>query len=185
MDFVDYYPFVDRILTYLDAMIITEKEYQTLKNISNKIKKETEELFNDNINQYNIIIHHIEKSIRESKLISNSTLSKEIIIANILLPNDIEIIDFLNKSGYTYESLKNIIKFRTLIKNILSSDIEFNKENKIQYEAYKKEVKNIITIFKEKYNISDSKIILNRICELLVRKPNSFEKEKEVNIKRR
>ena len=185
MDFVDYYPFANRILTYLDAMTITEKEYQILKSISNKIKNETENMFYEDINQYNIIIHYIEKRIRKSKLINNSILSKEIIISNILLPNDIEIIDFLNKSGYTYEHLKNIIKFRTLIKNILLNDLEFNEEQKKQYEEYKKEIKNIITIFKEKYNISDSKIILNRICELLVRKTNCFEKAKELNIKRR
>lgn len=185
MQFIDYYPFKDRVLTYLEAMIITEREYQTIKDISKKIRKTTEEIFNDNINLYNIIIYNIEKRIRQSKLLNNSTLSKEIIIANILLPNDIEIIDFLNNKGYTYESLKKIIKFRTLIKNILSSNIEFNEEYKRQYEEYKKEVKSIKNIFKEKYNITDQTIILNRICELLVRKPNSFETEKERNIKKR
>lgn len=185
MDFIDYYPFIDRVLTYLDAMIITEKEYQILKNTSYSIKKETDETFNDSINQYNIIIHHIEKSIRQSKLINNSILAKEIIIANILLPNDIDIIDLLNKSGYTYEFLKNIIKFRSLIKNIVSSDTEFNKENKKRYEEYKEEIKNIINIFKENYNITDQTIILNRICELIVRKPNSFENKLDRNTKKR
>ena len=37
MDFMDYYPFLDRVLTYLDAIIITEKEYQKCKeDIRNK-----------------------------------------------------------------------------------------------------------------------------------------------------
>ena len=138
MDFIDYYPFLDRVLTYLNAMIITEKEYQIFKNISNEIRKETEENFNNSINHNKIIIHHIEKSIRESKLNNNSILAKEIIIANILLPNDIDIIDLLNRSGYTYEFLKNIIKFRTLIKNIVSSDTEFNKDNKKNMKNIKK-----------------------------------------------
>lgn len=185
MNFIDYYPFIDRVLTYLDARIITEKEYQILKKISNTIKKETEETFNYSINQYNAIIYYVEKSIRESKTINKSILSKEIIISNILLPNDIEIIDLLNKSGYTYDSLKNIIKFRSIIKNIISSNNEFNKENKQKYKEYKEEVKNIITIFKEKYNITDQTIILNRICELLVRMPNSFENKLEINTKKR
>lgn len=185
MNFIDYYPFIDRVLTYLDAMIITEKEYQILKKISNTIKKETEEIFDYSINQYNAIIYYIEKTIRESKTINHSTLSKEIIISNILLPNDIEIIDLLNKSGYTYDSLKNIIKFRSIIKNTIASNIEFNNENKQKYKEYKKEVKNIITIFKEKYNITDQTIILNRICELLIRMPNSFENKLEINTKKR
>ena len=185
MDFIDYYPFLDRVLTYLDAMIITEKEYQILKNISNEIRKETEENFNNSINHNKIIIYHIEKSIRESKLNNNSILAKEIIIANILLPNDIDIIDLLNKSGYTYDSLKNIIRFRTLIKNIVLSDKEFNNEERKKYKEYKEEVKNIIYIFKENYNITDQTIILNRICELLIRKPNSFENKLERKSKKR
>ena len=185
MDFIDYYPFLDRVLTYLDAMIITEKEYQILKNISNEIRKETEENFNNTINQNKIIIHHIEKSIRESKLNNNYILAKEIIISNILIPNDIDIIDLLNRSGYTYDSLKNIIRFRTLIKNIVLSDKEFNNEERKKYKEYKEEVKNIINIFKENYNITDQTIILNRICELLIRKPNSFENKLERKSKKR
>ena len=80
---------------------------------------------------------------------------------------------------------KVIRKYRNIYIFILILSLIGLSSGYMYYQTQSKEVKNIITIFKEKYNITDQTIILNRICELLVRKPSSFVKTNELNIKTR
>ena len=52
---------------------------------------------------------------------------------------------------------------------------------KEELKIYKKVVSILLNVFKEKFNINNSTVILNRICELLVTNPelfNTLEKTK-------
>lgn len=184
MDIIDYYPNLERAITPIECITITNKEFRQLKKISRLIRENIETNINDQITPYTFIKYYIEKSIRDSKLEIFSKAKKEIIIANILLPDDIEIAEILNNNGFTKESLKELIRFRALIKNLVlnNSKIDINLENK--FNDYKETINTIVLLFNEKFQIKDQTTILNRICELLVSNPNYFE-NKYINTKTR
>lgn len=184
MRIVDYYPNVERVITTIESMMITDKEYQKIKKISKSIKEIVEKEINDEINPYRFVIHHIEKSVRQSDLYTLSPAGKEIIIANILLPDDIKIAELLNKNGFTIENLKSIIRFRSLLKNVILNNAPINKELEDHFIEYKENVKKILELFNEEFNTNDQTIILNRICELLTTHPNYFEKKITESIKK-
>ena len=136
MKLIDYYPNVERIITTIDSRMITNKEYNKLIKLSRNIKKELEHILDSNINKISLIKYYVEKIITNSKYSENYTnVHKEIIIANILLPDDIKIAEVLNQNGYPIEYLKAIIKFRDYLKKIILYSIPIDKEIEQKYIA--------------------------------------------------
>ena len=175
MNFIDHYPNMERAITYVEALTISKNEDLELKKISKIIKKHLEEKLQVEINFSNFTIYYLEEIIKKTKYNNLSNIKKEIIIANILLPNDIEIADLLNKNGYTIEDLKSLIRFRTILKNIILNNISLNQTEKEEYTKYKEEITNLTNLFKNTLNIDKPTIFLNKICEMLVVCPNLFE----------
>lgn len=172
---IDNYKEPEKILSYNEARIITKKEYAILKNIAKKEKQRIEQEIcmgpaNSTINQL-----IIENNINMKDYSELSTLKKEVMLANAILPDDTKVIDTLTENGFTLEHIKNIIKFRGILKNQVMYSITIDEELKDQIIIYKKVVTILINIFKDKFNVSNSTIILNRICELLVTSPELFE----------
>lgn len=177
MKFIDYHPNIERAITYVEALTILKNEDIELKKISKVIKEHIENKLQIEINSNNITIYYLESIIRKARYNDLSNIKKEIIISNILLPNDEEIAVLLNQNGYTLEDLKSILRFRTILKNNILNDTQLDQNNKEKYEEYKKEITKIIKIFKSNLNIDNQTIILNRICEMLVTCPELFERK--------
>lgn len=177
MKFIDYYPNIERAITYIEALTILKNEDIELKKISKIIKEHIESKLQIEINSNNITIYYLESIIRKARYQDLSDMKKEIIISNILLPNDNEIATLLNENGYTFEDLKSILRIRTILKNNILNNIYFDQNTKEQFEEYKKEITKLIEIFKTNLNIDNQTIILNRICEMLVTCPELFERK--------
>ena len=176
MKLIDNYPNAERTLTTIEASLITKKEYQKLKSISKRIKDSIETELESDLSSYGMVKYHVERTIRSSKnaLISKNA-EKEIIIANILLPDDIQIAELLNKNNFTIEHLKAMIRFRSSLKNLILNSAPIDEETQRKLEIYKRFVTTLIELFKAEFNVDDQTIILNRICEMLVTCPNYFE----------
>ena len=171
---LDNYQNPERILSYIEALIITKKENEILKNIAKKEKKRIEqEICMSEDPETNMLI--IEKQINMRNYDDLSPLKKEVMLANALLPDDTKVIDTLTENGFTIEHIKTIIKFRGILKNQAMYKTAIEKDLKENINIYKKVVSILLNTFKEKFNINNSTIILNRICELLVTKPELFE----------
>ena len=172
---LDNYQNPERILSYTEALIITKKEYQILKNIAKQEKKrvELEICMGEKESLMNNLI--IENNIKMSNYNDLSPLKKEVMLANAILPDDHKLIDILTENGFTLEHVKSIIKFRGILKNILINDSIIQDDLKENIEIYKRVTGILIKAFKEELNVNNSTIILNRICELLVTSPELFE----------
>lgn len=166
------------ILTSIEAKTITKKEYIKLKEISRTIKKYIEDNFRENITISGFIRYYIEQAIRKSQYKNLSSLEKEIIIANIILPDDYKIADILSANGITIDHLKIAIRFRSLLKQVILNKVKINPELERQFTIYKKFVKIITEIFQSKFGINDQNIIFNRICEIMTLHPEYFETKK-------
>ena len=175
MKIIDYYPNLERAITYFETLTLSKSEDIVIKKLSKFIKEYIEEKLQVEINFNNINIYYLEDILSKTQYNNLSNLKKEIIIANILLPNDIEIAELLNQNGYTFEDLKSIIRFRTLLKNKILNDKPLNQEEIEKFIKYKEDITNLLSLFKNKFNIDKTTIILNRICEMLVTHPNIFE----------
>ena len=182
MIMIEDYIEAGRILSYPEALMHSKKEYTYLKQYSQiekeKIEKEIDlqigsKFFNKNI---------IESKINFSKYPNMSKLNKEVMLANIILPDDIKIIDILTENGFTLEHLKTIIRFRSILKNLLLNNSIITNELKEQIAIYKRVTTKLINIFNEQFNFNDSTIILNRITEMLITCPNLFETKANTNI---
>ena len=186
MAMLDLYPSAERAINIIDIKLITEREYQILKKISTQIRKKIEDEFDDNAVSYGMIKYFIENRIRNSNITDIETATKkEIVISNILLPDDIEIAEILNKNGFNLELLKELLKIRQKLINIIIYNLQLDEELKDQYETYKNNIKKLINLFEEKYNINDQTIILNKIAEILVLYPNYLENKITSTIKKR
>ena len=172
---LDNYQNPERILSYTEALIITKKEYQILKSLAKYEKKriELEICMSEKESLMNNLI--IENNIKMSSYDDLSPLKKEVMLANAILPDDHKVIDTLTEKGFTLEHIKTIMKFRGILKNILLNESIIQDDLKVNIEIYKRVTSILIKAFKEKLNVNNSSIILNRICELLVTNPELFE----------
>ena len=172
---LDNYQKPEKILSYNEARIITKKEYQILKNIAKKEKKRIEQeiCMGEKDSAINKLI--IENNINMRNYDDLSILKKEVMLANAILPDDSQVIDTLTENGFTLEHIKSIIKFRGILKNQVMYKTAIQEDLKESIKIYKKVVTILLNAFKEKFNVSNSTIILNRICELLVTSPELFE----------
>ena len=174
MKLIDDFTNLERVISIVEANTLTENDYQKLKKISTLIKKHVEIRLQGSINESNFTRFYLEYIIRNSNTPIDK-LEKEIIIANAILPDDIEVAELLNQNGFTIEELKNILRFRVVLKNIVLNNSITNKEIETQFEEYKKTIIKLTNIFKAKYNLDNQTVILNRICEIIVTHPNYFE----------
>lgn len=176
----------ERILTYIDALTITAKECNELKRYGHRerkeIIKEYKELRNSNKlpRETNPRDYITEKLLTQrnfsTKYNNKSTLRREIIYANAILPNDVTIAELLNNNHFSFEHLKKIIEVRKKILFLIKSKNTTITDDLIKDIAiYKKIVTKLINLFESKFGINDSTIILNRICEMLVTCPTFFE----------
>ena len=172
---LDNYQKPEKVLSYTEALVITKKEYEILKNIAKKEKKriENEKCMGEKDSEINMLI--IENNITMRNYDNLSPLKKEIMLANAILPEDSKVIDTLTENGFTLEHIKSIIKFRGILKNQLVYKNGIPEDLKESIEIYKKVVTILLNTFKEKFNVNNSTIILNRICELLVTSEEIFE----------
>lgn len=181
MIMIDDYIEAGKILSYPEALIRTKKEYAYLKQYSQiereKIEKEIDLQIGSNFFNKDII----ENRIDFSKYPNTSKLNKEIILANIILPDDVKIIDILTEAGFTLEHLKTIVRFRSILKNLLINNSIITDELKEQIAIYKRVTTKLINVFKEHFNFNESTIILNRITEMLITCPNLFETKINTN----
>ena len=184
MKMIKYYPNIKKSINIIDLLMITEPEHQKIKKISKTIRETIQNEINENINLLPFIRYYVEKKI--DILDTNfSSIEKELIISNVILPNDIHIADLLNKNGYTKEFLKSIIKTRQKIKLSLLNNIKIDNELQTEFDEYKQNIIPIIELFKKEYNITDINIILNKICEISTKYPNYFESNINIIIKKR
>lgn len=182
MKMIKYYPNIKKSINVIDLLMITEPEHQKIKKISKTIRETIQNEINENINLLPFIRYYVEKKI--DILDTNfSSIEKELIISNVILPNDIHIADLLNKNGYTKEFLKSIIKTRQKIKLSLLNNIKIDNELQTEFDEYKQNIIPIIELFKKEYNITDINIILNRICEIITKYPNYLDSKVTANIK--
>ena len=186
MTLIDNYPNAERTLTTIETSLITKKEYQKLKNISAAIKKTVESNLDSDINSYGIVKYYVEQTIRSSNtpLVSKPS-EKEIIISNIILPDDIEVAELLTQNKYTLEHLKAMIRFRSSLKNLILNDVQIDKETEQKLQVYKKFVTSLIALFKQRFGIDDQTVILNKICEMLVYYPHYFESKLTDHVRKR
>ena len=178
------------IISYNEAKEIFEKEYNELKILGQiereNIEKEYTKLIKEcNLtNEFNDYITKRLIGIRydTSKYSDLTSIKKEIIIANAILPDDISIINLLHDNGFTIEHLKVIIRFRSILKNKITCKTKnIDKYLAEQIKIYKTVVSKLIEIFETNFKINDSTIILNRITELLVTSPNLFDEKIDDN----
>ena len=171
-----------KILTYNEANMYTQKEYELLKQKANqeikRIKKDYNLKENSKISQ-----KFIEYIIKNTHYQDMSILKKEILLANSLLPNDIKIIDQLTKEGFTIEHIKTIIRFRDILKNSIIHKQILTPELKEHLEIYKSVTSKLINIFNDNFYVNNSTIILNKLCELLATKPQLFNEISKDNKK--
>lgn len=186
MSTIDLYPTnAERILTTVESMMITKKEYMQLKEISKTIRKYAEEKFQSEINSCGIVRYYIEYTIRNSQYRNLPSTQKEIIIANVILPDDTKVADVLNKNNFTIEHLKAMLRFRSLLKNILLNDSRIDTETARQFAIYKQFVNKIIAIFKLEFGIDNQTLILNRICEMIETCPLYFDTKIDIKSRKR
>ena len=182
MTIIDTYPNVERAITSIEASLISKREYEELKNISNYIRNNINKKTPQNIKNYKFIKNYLAQTITTRNF---SNTAKEIIIGNILLPDDIKIAELLTKNGFTIEHLNIIIRFRALLKNIILNSTPINEELERQFKIYKTAINKIIEIFKLELNFDDQTTILNRITEILITNPNYFESKNSEHIRKR
>ena len=120
MTIVDSYPNAERTITLIEASLISNREYERLKGISKYIKEIIERETQLDTYSYSFVKQVLDQAIKNSQcaFISNDT-HKEIIIGNIILPDDIQIAEILTKNKFTLEHLKERMRFRSLLKNII------------------------------------------------------------------
>ena len=161
------------IISYNEGKMITNKEYNILKRLA---KNERDRILNDYelVEDSHLTQKVIEHIIRNTAYEDMSLSKREAMLANALLPDDIQIIDILTKEGFTIDHIKTIIRFRDILKNLLIHKQESTNELKEQIKIYKAVVDRLIDIFNTNFYTADSTIILNRLCELLVTKPHMF-----------
>lgn len=172
----------NRIISYNEAKMFTNKEYNLLKQQASNERKRIKKSYNL-IEESNISQKIIEYIIKNSHYPELSILKKEILLANTLLPDDIKIVDILTKEGFTIEHIKTIIRFRDILKNLIIHKQQLNKELKEQLEIYKPITNKLIDIFNTNFYINDSTIILNKLCELIANKPQLFDEITKSNQK--
>jgi len=172
---IENYQKPEKILSYLEAAIITKKEYEILKSMAKKEKKriEQEKCMGEKESEINMFI--IERNISMRNYDDLSILKKEVMLANAILPDDTQVIDTLTENGFTLEHIKIIIRFRGILKNQLLNKTGIQEDLKESIKIYKKVVAKLLNAFREKFNVTNSNIILNRVCELLVTSPELFE----------
>ena len=119
VSFVDYYPNAERIVTVLDSMMITPREYKKLKEISVELRKYFQQTLGIETISCGFIRHYVEHVIIDSKNNGLKPLEKEIIIANIMLPDDMEVINLLNDNGFDIYTLKLLMRIRSQLKYII------------------------------------------------------------------
>ena len=164
-----------KILSYYEALTIPKKEYTYLKKLSTSEKANITLNNQTNIN-YNLIFNKISTSKKTKDL---SIIKKEIIIANIIIPDDTLIIKILNDNNFTIEHLKLIIRFRSILKNHLINNTKIDTTLKENIQIYKNIISIILNIFINELNIDNPTIILNRITELIITKPYLFKKKQD------
>ena len=172
----------NRIISYNEAKMFTNKEYNLLKQQASNERKRIKKSYNL-IEESNISQKIIEYIIKSSHIPELSILKKEILLANTLLPDDIKIVDILTKEGFTIEHIKTIIRFRDILKNLIIHKQQLNKELKEQLEIYKPITNKLIDIFNTNFYINDSTIILNKLSELIANKPQLFDEITKSNQK--
>lgn len=186
MTIIDTYPNVERTITSIEASLISKREYERLKAISRYVYSYINIEIEQGFKNYDSIKFLLEQFIRNSEYKNSiSKIEKEIIIGNILLSNDLEIAELLNKHGFTIEHLKVIIRFRSLLKNVILNSVPIDEELERQFKIYKKYISKIIEIFKSEYALDDQTVILNRITEILVTNHNYFESKYSEHTKKR
>lgn len=176
----------ERILTLIETYSITAKECEELKIHGYRERKRV-------INEYRELVtrQRIPKEIKpityitkrllylkknSTRFNSKSTLRKEIIYANALLPDNVAIAELLNNNNFTYDHLKKIIEVRSKILFLIKS-----QNNKIDdtttkdIAIYQKIIAKLIKLFEQKFGINDPTIILNKICVMLVTCPTYFD----------
>jgi len=164
-----------KILSYYEALTIPEKEYTYLKKLA--ISEKINLTLNNKINlNYNLIFNKISTSIKTKDL---PIIKKEIIIANIMIPDDETITKILTDNNFTLDHLKLIIRFRSILKNYILNNKKLDAELKENIHIYKNIISIILNIFKKELNINNSTIILNRITELIIIKPYLFEEKQD------
>lgn len=190
MRILDDYFEPERILTYIDALTFSKAEFESLKKLAKLERKKfsleyQKFIIERQLPKETTCNEYITKRLLSKRLYSTdyndkSTIRREIIYANALLPNDEEVEELLTKNGYTYEHLIEVMKVRKYILDIIKY-----KNNTIpdaillqQIKTYKNYVTAIIALFKDKFQIDNATIILNRICEILATHKTYFEDKK-------
>lgn len=164
----------ERILTYIDALTITKKEYNYFKQLSIIEKERIEKKLKMSFEEHPVDKKYLEEIILGTEYKNISSMNKEIMLANAILPDDQKIATLLNEEGFTLEYLKIIIRFRSLLKNILTNNLPIDKETRQKLDAYKVIVEKLVDLFNKHFNVNNQTIILNRICEMLVTCPELF-----------
>lgn len=180
MPMIDDYTNPLTILSLTDALMISKKEYQFLKQIA-KIERETIIKNNNQIDNFNLI-QKLTETLTNSSIYPNLSISKkQIILSNAILPDDTNIINTLSEYGFTIYHLKTIIRFRSIIKNLLINECNLTQELKDNITIYKKVTNKLIDIFNKEFNCNNSTIILNRISEMLITQPDLFKNNNSSN----
>jgi len=164
----------NRILTYNESKMYTNKEYNIIKKQAKLERDKILQQYRLNEDEYPTI-KIIEHIINNHEYQDLSPLKKEIMLSNIILPDDTKIINILTENGFTIEHIKIIIKFRGILKNLLLNKSNLSKELLEEIKIYKNVVSKLIEIFYINFHINNSTIILNRLSELLVTKPHLLD----------
>lgn len=175
MTLIDDYTKPSNILSYYEGLTISKKEYQYLKKLGQNKRIEMLK------EKPNIDIYSLYKNIKTIRINSSiypntSSLNKEIILANAIFPNDIELIELLSSYEITLSHLKMIIRFRSILKNLLIYKKPLTKDLEENIIIYKKAIAYLINIFNKHYHFNDATIILNRLTELIITNSSTFEK---------
>lgn len=173
----------NRILTPIEANMLSQKDYTNLKQLI-QIKKESLEkkhniTLDDNFLTAEMFLFEMNYNPHSNLTI----LKQEILLANTILPDDKQIASILSQNGFTINHLKSIIRYRSLIKRLLINNKEMDEEFLEQFQIYKQIVSKLLSIFYFHFKFNDSTIILNRICEMLITCPELFENKSKRKIK--
>lgn len=171
----------ERIVSYNEALMITNKEYNLFKQLGQIERNKIESKYNFNIETNDLIKNIIYTLINEPQYKNLSTIKKEIILANSMLPEENYIINVLNEYGFTKNHLKAIIRFRSILKNYLMNKKDINNELKEKIDIYIKIVNKLIYIFNTHFDINNPTIILNKISEMLITSENLFKIQEQKN----
>ena len=166
---------VKRTITFVEALNITKKEYSILQEIATIERETLEQEYNQKIEENFLIRKLLELKLKKQSYKNLSSIKKEIILAYAILPNDDKIIELLINNNFSLEELKQIIRIRAILKNLISNNIKI--ETNIDSETillYKSYIKKLTNIFQLNFGINDPTIILNRITELLTNKKELF-----------